>query len=69
MSSDRFAYGRPDPQDKPQECTTCDGCSCVIVYGEEAVIEDGWIYHSVACYMQSHGARVGIYGDDILLVV
>lgn len=68
MSSlDRFASGPRDPQDKPQDYTTCDGaqCGCIIVHGEEAVTEDGWVYHSVDCYLKSNGARIGVYGYDI----
>lgn len=64
---DRFASGHRDPQDKLQACAICDGenCGCAIVHGEEVVTEDGWIYHSVDCYLKSNGARIGVYGYDV----
>lgn len=64
---DRFASGRADSQDKALEYGLCDGaqCRCVIVHGDEVVIEDGFLFHSIDCYIKSNGARVGVYGWDI----
>jgi hypothetical protein len=58
ISLDRFAYGRPDPQDKPAaQVGHCVHCQSAIMQGDEVIELDGDMYCDSVCLMRKLGAR------------
>ena len=60
ISLDRFAYGLPDPQERPAarvgECTY-EKCQSAIYLGDEVVELDGDLYCDAYCLMKHLGGR------------
>lgn len=58
MNLDRFAYGRPDPQDVPEKKVGyCNTCQSAIMQGDEVIELDGDMYCQTSCLMRKLGAR------------
>ena len=60
VSLDRFAYGRPDPQDKPIDMVSYCACGCgqEIYFGDEDVWRyDNDYFASAECFAKWSGAE------------
>jgi hypothetical protein len=58
ISLDRFAYGRPDPQERPAaQVGHCEDCQSAIYLGDEVVELDGDLYCDAYCLMKHLGGR------------
>lgn len=58
MSLDRFAYGLPDPQEKPAAVVgNCEHCSAEIMLGDEIIEYSDELFCDTRCLMKRIGAE------------
>ena len=65
MNLDRFAQGRPDPQQQPAAIVAkCESCGAPIFLGDDAVESGGEYFCDSVCFMRFLGARIVVAGME-----